>query len=61
MNKKSEQPAAKDKTPVVMAPQVFFSPVHGPVEAESLEKAVHKLELANEETNTKEEKVGDGR
>ncbi|MDQ0825423.1 hypothetical protein QFZ60_001596 [Arthrobacter sp. B2I5] len=64
MNKNSDKPAAKKqaKPVVTIAPQVFFSPVHGSVEAESLEEATHKLELiVEEQTNTKEEKVGDAK
>jgi len=57
-----EKPKKVTAKNLVTPKRKYFSPTRGEVEAESLEDAVSLVEaLEAEETNVKEEKVGDAR
>jgi len=57
-----EKPKKVIAKQVITLKRKYFSPTRGEVEAETLEDAVSQVQaLEAEETNTKEEKVGDAR
>ncbi len=57
-----ELPKKTIEKKVITTKRLYFNPIHGPIEAESLEDAeLQAKALEAKETNTKEEQVGDAR
>ncbi|MEB0287230.1 hypothetical protein QN355_11760 [Cryobacterium sp. 10S3] len=56
-----ETPKAIIAKSVVTPKRMYFSPIHGSIEAKSLEEVVSKVSKLVEKLKTKETKVSDGR